>query len=403
MGLPAESLEFLTKGAKFSKPPIASTLVNVPGLLRLLGRESSLVGDFARDRQKVFQPLFDRLAASPVDSLDEGELLNRIEMILTALKKATYYSILAPLSFAARRGIFKTPFEDLDNSRSPEVESLRSLSSVLATDGANSPAFDNWLEKYGYLSEVGTDISIPRWRENPDALLQHPLEPSSTTVKGAKKPKRNVQKRLDLKNQVTEVYSRLLAHLRWHFLAIESLWIQESILEESGDIFFLKYEEIEELTASNQSKNIKNIIGQRRQQFRSDLELQDIPYIVYGQTPNREFLGSDLVAKKRFEGIGASAGQIEGRVRIVTSLEAIDLEPKSVLVVPYTDSGWSPLLARAAGIIAEVGGQLSHGAIIAREYGIPAVMDVHGAIRNLKNGQLVRIDGSRGIVEVLSD
>jgi pyruvate,water dikinase len=72
-----------------------------------------------------------------------------------------------------------------------------------------------------------------------------------------------------------------------------------------------------------------------------------------------------------------------------------------ILVVPYTDAGWAPLLARAQGLVAEVGGRLSHGAIIAREYGIPAVMDVTNATRRLHTGQWVRLDGQKGTVEVL--
>lgn len=78
-----------------------------------------------------------------------------------------------------------------------------------------------------------------------------------------------------------------------------------------------------------------------------------------------------------------------------------DLEDDTILVVPYTDSGWAPLLARARGLIAEVGGRLSHGAIVAREYGIPAVMDVNHAMELLENGQWVRLDGQSGLVEIL--
>jgi pyruvate,water dikinase len=280
---------------------------------------------------------------------------------------------------------------------------MRSLSRILATEGANSAAFEEWVERYGYLSEVGTDISIPRWRENPGALLPPDLPPPATVTTRQGKPRKTAQKRLDLKNNVTEVYSRLLAHLRWHFLALEKLWLSAGILEESGDIFFLRYEEIRELFLSQKGVNVKRIIEQRRQQFQADLDLTNLPYIVYGQPPKREFLRSNLTPKKRWDGIGASAGQVEGRVKILASLQGITIEPNTILVVPYTDSGWSPVLSRAAGIIAEVGGQLSHGAIIAREYGIPAVMEVHGAIENLQDGQLVRLDGSRGIVEVLSD
>jgi pyruvate,water dikinase len=77
------------------------------------------------------------------------------------------------------------------------------------------------------------------------------------------------------------------------------------------------------------------------------------------------------------------------------------IDRQTILVVPYTDSGWSPLLAQAGGIVAEVGGQLSHGAIIAREYGIPAVMNVTQATRVLQSGQWIRVDGERGRVEIL--
>jgi phosphohistidine swiveling domain-containing protein len=80
---------------------------------------------------------------------------------------------------------------------------------------------------------------------------------------------------------------------------------------------------------------------------------------------------------------------------------ASDIDRQTILVVPYTDSGWAPLLARAGGLIAEVGGRLSHGAIVAREYGIPAVMDIHNATQVLRDGQRVRIDGQQGIVEIL--
>ena len=93
---------------------------------------------------------------------------------------------------------------------------------------------------------------------------------------------------------------------------------------------------------------------------------------------------------------------MEGYVLVVRSLQSVgEITSETILVVPYTDSGWSPLLASAGGLIAEVGGRLSHGAIVAREYGIPAVMDVHDAMTLFKNGQRVRIDGQLGIIELL--
>jgi pyruvate,water dikinase len=113
-------------------------------------------------------------------------------------------------------------------------------------------------------------------------------------------------------------------------------------------------------------------------------------------------LSSDRPAGRQLQGIGVSTGEAEGTIRILQRLQALSgLDRNTILVVPYTDSGWAPLLAQAGGVIAEVGGRLSHGAIVAREYGIPAVMNVEAATRRLQDGQRVRIDGGRGLVEIL--
>ena len=403
MGLPPESLEFLTKGSKFTKPPLTATLANSPGLLKLLGRELQLEKDFSQDQKNYFIPTLKKINATSLETLSSGEILEQIEEILNVLKKATYYSILAPLSFALRRSISRVPFEKLDNSQAPEIASMRSLSELRKNtlDRDFDSAFSLWLETYGYLSEVGTDISIPRWRENPQELLQLPLDSPGNNSHKKVKSSHTVQKRLNIKNQGTEIYSRLLAHLRWHFLALETLWLRQQILSETGDIFYLNYSEVIQLGQNNKIANLKQIIRQRRQQFQENSQLTDIPYIVYGQPPKREFLVSNLTAKKRLQGIAASGGTVEGRVKIMPTLQNLEIAPNTILVIPYTDSGWSPLLSRAVGIIAEVGGQLSHGAIIAREYGIPAVMDVHHAMKLLKDGQLIRLDGTQGIIEIL--
>jgi len=186
MGLPPESLEFLTKGAKFTKPPLTATLANSPGLLKLLGRELQLEKDFSQDQENYFIPTLKKINATSPEALSSGEILEQIEEILTVLKKATYYSILAPLSFALRRSISRVPFEKLDNSQAPEIASMRSLSE-LRKNTINrdfDSAFSLWLETYGYLSEVGTDISIPRWRENPLAFsrFRNPLVTAANII-----------------------------------------------------------------------------------------------------------------------------------------------------------------------------------------------------------------------------
>jgi phosphoenolpyruvate synthase/pyruvate phosphate dikinase len=130
-----------------------------------------------------------------------------------------------------------------------------------------------------------------------------------------------------------------------------------------------------------------------------------MPLLVYGNAPPIiPALMPALAPDQILQGIPASPGQAEGRVKVLRNLQDIpEIESDTILVVPYTDSGWAPLLVRAKGIIADAGGRLSHGAILAREYGIPAIMDVRNATWVLQDGQRVRIDGSRGIVEIDND
>jgi pyruvate,water dikinase len=103
----------------------------------------------------------------------------------------------------------------------------------------------------------------------------------------------------------------------------------------------------------------------------------------------------------RLQGLGISAGVVTGPVRVLHSLSEADrLKPGEILVAQATDPGWTPLFLSASGLIMEMGGMLSHGAVVAREYGLPAVVNVSGATGRLSDGQIVTVDGSRGVVWV---
>ena len=439
MGLPPESLEFLTKGAKFSKPPLVSTLRNSMGLMRLLGRELSLVKDFAQCDRLQITPALTEFAQQPAENLTEIELLNRIDSILDLLKSATYYSILAPLSAALRKAVFKVDDASLDNSATPEIAALRSLQAL--ADSARSilpkplgeavsrsstelfaalnstpdgqiilAKFNQLLEQYGYLSEVGTDIAVPTWKEAPtpmrDLFAQFCIAPTSAPLAPAQLQglAHTVQSRMNIKGRVTEIYSRLLAELRWSFVALEQQWLNSGQLLQSGDIFYLEIQEIRQLIepkAPMLKMSVNDVVTQRRSQLERDRALPSVPFLVYGNAPPVPTL-SKRPTVRQLQGIGASPGIVEGQVKIIMTLAALpDIGKNTILVVPYTDSGWAPLLARAGGLIAEVGGRLSHGAIVAREYRIPAVMDVQNATQQLQDGQLIRIDGQQGTIEIL--
>ncbi|MFW6295985.1 MAG: glycerol-3-phosphate acyltransferase [Halothece sp.] len=432
MGLPKESLEFLTRGESFSKPPLRSTLQNVPGLLRLLRRELRLEGDFKKDYESCFSPTLQALQQESTENYSDSQWLERIDTILAALQKGTYYSILVPLSVSLRKALFQVNDDEIDNSQTPEVSSLRSLQQLAKQakpllEDTESPLeklsetqegqeilhqLNQLIENYGYLSEVANDIAVPTWKEDPTPaknlfrqfLIQ--LPPESTPPQEQSINAKLIQSRVNLKGHVTTTYSQLMAQLRWSFLGLAQQWEDNGMLSHSDDIFFLKDSEIRQIINGENTERINEIfksIEERRSQLQEDQQLQQVPPIVYGNSPPPPTsIKRERPSGKQLQGIGASPGQVQGQIKVVRDWQSLpEIDRNTILAVPYTDSGWAPILARAGGLISEVGGRLSHGAIVAREYGIPAVMDIDNATQQLQDGQQVYLDGQRGIVQIL--
>ncbi len=470
MGLPSESLEFLTRGAKFSRPPILSTLRNIPGLLRLLRREWNLLDDFSREEPQLRAKLF-KIIQKEKDERSIDHLLADVQTILEQLKRVTYYNILAPLSVALRQAVFKVPDELLDTSVLPEVAALRSLKTIAASSRPLIPdaqrvsghrstllvalsenldgqsvlhQLEQFLDTYGYLSDVATDIAVPTWKDDPrpvyDLFAQLVSQSESSMTAPSSPPTQTwktqrVQQHLNLKGTVAELYNRLLAELRACVLAIENQWCSAGILTEQGDIFFLTLDEVlhyaslfSDLTSVNaesspsqsgaseaaaQPENhtellqtIHTFIQVRKTTWEKDAAVSNVPFLVYGKEPplpSEHDVGVMMASSgTQLKGIGASPGQVKGTVTVVRSLQFLPTITKEmVLVVPYADSGWAPLLAQAGGLVADVGGRLSHGAIVAREYGIPAVMNLNNGTSTLQDGQTIIIDGEAGTVTIL--
>ena len=460
MGLPEQGLEFLLRGQKMGKPPLGKILPSLPGLWRLVQRERALNADFEVDRTSIFLPALQSLQKEEDSSTslsvkrekrEEGEelaianyqylsgLLERAEQIQEWLKPITYYNILGPIGLAIRKAIFRVADEWLANDTAPEIASIRALqqlsqklrkTAILQFDETVSVAeltqifaessvlqaeFAQWLDSYGYLSEVGTDIAVPTWREQPETyqkllltLAQKPAvanlaETGKLSLTFAQKWRLNkCRQRSLVKNEISEIYARLLAHLRWTFLEIEACGLAMQVFQESGDIFYLEFGEIQQWIRSGASVSFQETISQRRDRLLADRD-RPIPPVVYGNLLPNSQKSSIVPATSEtniMQGIPASIGCVEGFVKICRTVTA-DLGENAIAVVPYTDAGWAPLLLGATAIIAEVGGQLSHGAIIAREYKIPAVMNIPEATTRLRDGQKVRVDGYLGTVELL--
>ncbi|MEG5159667.1 glycerol-3-phosphate acyltransferase [Microcoleus sp. AT3-A2] len=366
------------------------------------------------------------------------ELLERAEQIQEWLKPITYYNILGPIGLAIRKAIFRVSDDWLVNDSAPEIASVRALQQLahklrqaavsqsdktvsvadLAQTFAETPAlqadFEKWLDIYGYLSEVGTDIAVPTWQEQPEIyqkLLITMAQKAETNLVEKREIKLTFsqkwrldkcQERALVKNEISEIYARLLAHLRWSFLEIEAYGLAMQVFQESGDIFYLEFGEIQQWIRSGASVSLQDTIRERRDRLVADRD-RPISPVVYGNLlPNSQTRAIELATSETniMQGIPASIGRVEGFVKICRTAST-DLGENAIAVVPYTDAGWGPLLLGATAIIAEVGGQLSHGAIIAREYKIPAVMNIAEATTRLRDGQKVRVDGYLGTVELL--
>ncbi len=422
MGLPAESLEFLTRGAPMGRLSPIAMLKTLPGLTTLLWQEWTLPSAFRHEYKTVFSPLLTVLATQPPPATVMATL-ERIDTVLLALQRATFFGILAPLSAALRQKLLRVEDAALDTSVLPETAALRSIHELAsrhsrAIQAPTKPdsikslqdAMEIFLAQYGYLSDVATDISVPTWKEDPQPLWLLLKNAAPNQIRPERRQSwatRNVQRRLALKGKVAEVYSRLLAELRYALLALEQEALSQGLLQQAGDLFFLTLSELREwVTQPSPALNarLSQQVAERNREFALAQELEGVPTVVYGTPPPLSVLQSPApAAAGSFQGIGASPGIAEGIVQVLRSLRQIPtrLSRQTILVVPYTDAGWSPILAQVGGIVAEAGGRLSHGAIIAREYGIPAVMDIAQATQRFKNGQRVRIDGYRGIVEIL--
>jgi pyruvate,water dikinase len=170
-------------------------------------------------------------------------------------------------------------------------------------------------------------------------------------------------------------------------------------LREKEDIFYLTFPELREVVRTNRVDDA--LIARRREAFRSYQAL--IPPRVLtsdGEALTGEYRRDDVPAGA-LAGLPVSAGSVEGRARVVLDLAQAALEPGDILVTAYTDPSWTPLFVAIAGLVTEVGGLMTHGAVIAREYGLPAVVGVVGATRLIADGQRIRVHGTDGYVEIL--
>jgi pyruvate,water dikinase len=286
--------------------------------------------------------------------------------------------------------------------------------------------FDSFMERYGHLSASGTDFSVPPWRERPEVIWRSIGDVMDRQASSEEADARHVRdkavrlvlRRLGWPRRI--VFRRLLGgattylalrerlsfcmsedayEMRRVYLAMGESLLAQGVLGQPEDVFFLLFDELENLLEGRHDPLIsRETIETRKAAIKADAEIE-IDDIVCGETPvvlSSSFPG-DI---DHLSGIPGSAGLVQGHARIVKDPydTGRHFERDDILVVPFMDVGWTPLFPRVGGIVAETGGQLSHSAIVAREYRVPAVVGVRRATRVIQDGQPITVDGNRGRV-----
>jgi phosphohistidine swiveling domain-containing protein len=184
-------------------------------------------------------------------------------------------------------------------------------------------------------------------------------------------------------------------------LACGAEFVAVGTLLRPDDLFFLHVAELAALSR-HEEQDWKTLVAGRRQTYEREHRRRQVPRVLVSD--GRVFyegVGVETDRADLISGSPVSPGVVEGNVRVVLNPRGAQLEPGEILVCPGTDPAWTPLFMAAGGLVMEVGGMMTHGSVVAREYGIPAVVGVHQATLRLKDGQRIRLDGSSGKIIIL--
>ena len=305
----------------------------------------------------------------------------------------------------------------------------------LAGGQAAWDAIEAFLDQYGMRGAGEIDITRSRWREQPTTLLPlilsniksfAPGESQRRFAQGQQEALAKAQDLLERLRQLPEgeqkaeetkhnidlirnfigyreypkyaMVSRYFIYKKALLKEAERL-VQANVIEETVDIYYLTFEELDEVVRTQQLD--RQIISRRKEEYQTYEKL----------TPPRVITSDGEIIRGAYKranlppgtlvGLAVSAGVIEGRARVILNMAEAELAEGDILVTRFTDPSWTPLFVAIKGLVTEVGGLMTHGAVIAREYGLPAVVGVENATTRIKDGQRIRVHGTEGYVEIL--
>ncbi|WP_342479847.1 phosphoenolpyruvate synthase [Paenibacillus sp. FSL L8-0340] len=292
-----------------------------------------------------------------------------------------------------------------------------------------------YLAKFGMRCSGEIDLTKTRWSEKPATLIPMILsniknfEPNASSrkfVQGQQEAMAKEQKLLERLKQLPDgeqkanETKRMIDLIRnfsgyreypkygmvnRYFVYKQALLkeagqlVQAGVIHGKEDIFHLTFEELREVVRTN--KLDYQIISKRKDEYKLYEKLTPPRVITSdGEIISGEYKRENL-PDEAIVGLAVSSGVIEGRARVILTMEDADLEDGDILVTAFTDPSWTPLFVSIKGLVTEVGGLMTHGAVIAREYGLPAVVGVDKATKLIKDGQVIRVHGTEGYIEIL--
>lgn len=296
-------------------------------------------------------------------------------------------------------------------------------------------AIYDYLSKYGMRCPGEIDITETRWSEKPAALipvilgniknfkanaskkkfekgLQEALKKEQELLNRLKHLPDGEQKAKETKEKINLIRNFIgyreypkYGMINRYFVYKQALLkeaeqlVKAGVIDETEDIYYLTFEELHEVLRTH--KLDYQIIGKRKEEYKLYEKLTP-PRVITSQGEiitgayKRENIPSQAIV-----GLPVSSGVIEGRARVILNMEKANLSDGDILVTSFTDPSWTPLFVGIKGLVTEVGGLMTHGAVIAREYGLPAVVGVENATRLIKDGQRIRVHGTEGYIEIL--
>lgn len=296
-------------------------------------------------------------------------------------------------------------------------------------------AMRGFLEKYGMRCSGEIDITRTRWREQPTALIPTILSniknfaPHSSRIKfeqgkveaeqleqdllrrleqlpGGKRKAKKTKKMISILRNFSGfreypkyAFIRRFDIYKQSLMKEAAILVRMGVIEEKEDIYYLSFEELCETVHTNHLDY--RVINEREGDYEVYQKLTP-PRVM---TSDGEVIfgkyNTDDIPQGALAGIPVSSGIIEGRARVILKIEDTHLEDGDILVTTFTDPSWTPLFVSVKGLVTEVGGIMTHGSVIAREYGLPAVVGVESATKVIKDGQRIRVDGTVGYIEIL--